>query len=94
MKGSRRPATGDEDVPLAVKAIGGLAVLASLVASVVVTWVCFTGGTIPLVGIEVEGSFGLGMLALFVIDPLIMLVGLWLAMLIAGAVTLLVRPRR
>lgn len=89
MTRSPRPATSDDDVPLVVKAIGGVAVIGSLVTSLVITWVCFTGGTIPLLGIEVEGSFGLGMLALFVIDPLIMLVGLWVAMLLAGAATLL-----
>lgn len=83
------PASSDDDVPLVVKAIGGMAVLASLVASLVVTWVCFTGGTIPLLGIEVEGSFTLGLVAVLVIDPLIMLVGLWVAMLLAGAWTLL-----
>ena len=88
-----RPTTSDDDVPLVVKAIGGVAVLASLVVSVVVTWVCFTGGTIPLLGIEVEDSFTLGIVALLVIDPLIMLVGLWVAMLLAGAATLLSERR-
>ena len=78
-----------DDVSLGVRLIGGVALLASIVASVVVTWVCFTGGTIPLVGIEVEGSLGLGLVALLVFDPLIMLVGMWLAMLLAGAATLL-----
>lgn len=87
MTPSHSPA--DDDVPLAVKAIGAVFVLASLAATVVVTWVCFTGGTIPLADIEVEGSFGLGVVALLVIDPLIMLVGLWASMLVAGAYTLL-----
>lgn len=82
------PSAGDDDVPLVVKAIGGVAVIGSLVASVVVTWVCFTGGTIPVVGIEVEGSFTLGVVALLVIDPLIMLAGLWAAMLLTAVVTL------
>lgn len=94
MTTSRRPFTRDDDVPLTTKAIGAVAVLASAVASVVVTWVCFAGGTIPLVGIEVDGSFGLGMLAILVIDPLIMLVGLWTAMLIVSAATLLSGGRR
>lgn len=92
MTPDRSPA--DDDVPIAVKAIGAVFVLVSLSTTVVVTWVCFTGGTIPLVGIEVEGSFGLGLVALLVIDPLIMLVGLWAAMLVAGAYTLLSARRR
>ena len=86
---ARRGDWRDDDVPLAVRVIGGIAVLASLLASVVVTWVCFTGGTIPLIGIEVDGSFGLGLVALLFIDPLIMLVGMWVAMLVAGVFTLL-----
>jgi len=75
--------TEADDVPIAVKVLGAVALLASLVAATVVTWVCFTGGTIPLVGIEVEGSVGLGVVALLVLDPLIMLVGLWVAMALA-----------
>ena len=78
----------DDDVPAAVKLIGAVFVLASVVASTVVTWVCFTGGTIPLLGIEVEGSITLGVVALLVIDPLMMLVGLWVALGLTGAVTL------
>jgi len=83
----------DDDVPVAVQVVGAVALLASLVVATVVTWVCFTGGTIPLLGIEVDGSFGLGVIALLFLDPLIMLVGLWVGMALAAPISWLVGRR-
>ena len=77
----------DDDVPVAVRLVAAVTLLASLAAATVVTWVCFTGGTIPLLGIEVEGSIGLGIVALLFLDPLILLAGVWVAMAIAVPIT-------
>lgn len=85
------PGEPPDDVPGVVTAVGVAIVILSLVVSTVVTWLCFVGGTLPILGVTIEGSVGLGMVALVVIDPLIMLVGLWVAAVVVRAAALVGR---
>jgi hypothetical protein len=58
---------------------GGVTGLAS---AVLLTWwtvIAFVGGRMPLIGIETEGGVGLGLLWLFVIDPIAATVLYWIS---------------
>jgi hypothetical protein len=45
--------------------------------------IAFVGGTIPIVGWELEGDLFTGLLFLFFVEPIIVTIGYWLAMMIA-----------
>jgi hypothetical protein len=65
-----------------------VAVLALLWAELWCTVVAFTGGTLPLLGIYVDGGVGFGLLWLFVIGPALTgVVGMLTAAVVAGIAT-------
>lgn len=76
-------------------------VLAAIVAAVLVVasqiwvwwtaWVCFAGGTVPLLGWRVEPSLGLVFLTVVVVEPLLLTACYWIYMLIMMPLGLIFR---
>jgi hypothetical protein len=69
-------------------------VLSALVTAVVSTWctvVAFVGGTMPIVGWHTEGSVGLGLLWVLVVDPIVMIASWLLTAFVAVSVTTMFR---
>lgn len=77
----------DNPVTAVVATVVGISVT---VWSLWATWVAFTGGTVPLVGWELEGGLGTGLLWLFVLTPLFEGIAMVLAALIAAPIAMLV----
>ena len=48
----------------------------------VITWVAFVGGTVPLLGWEFQANLFRGLVFLFLVEPLIVTVGMWFAALV------------
>lgn len=46
------------------------------------TVIAFVGGTMPLLGWEVEGSVGFGLFWLFIVDPILITVAYWASLLV------------
>jgi len=66
------------------KLLVSIAALAAGVLSTIWTFQAFFGGTMPILGVETEGSVGFGLLWLFVIDPIVIgLMGLVVAFVTA-----------
>ena len=61
-------------------------VILTAIASVILTTWCtviaFKGGTLPLIGIELKGGVGNGLVWLFIIDPIALTVCYWFSMLL------------
>ena len=63
-----------------------IAIAGAIASSIFGLWcvgIAFVGGTLPLVGWELDGGLFTGLLFLFFVEPLIVTVGYWLAMVIA-----------
>ena len=73
----------DDELHPVVSAIAVVTAIGSGVFASVVTWVAFRGGTVPLVGWELEGNVVQGMVALAIGFPLISTVGYWLGVVLA-----------
>ena len=61
------------------------------------TWctvVAFTGGRLPIVGWHLAGGLDTGLLWVFVLDPILMTLGYWIAALVVMPLSLIFRPRR
>jgi hypothetical protein len=72
----------DDDLHPVVRTVMGLLTFAVVGFALWGTFVAFVGGTMPLLGWELEGSVGQGLFWLFVVDPIVTSVGFWIAMLI------------
>jgi LppP/LprE lipoprotein len=62
-----------------------VATLTGLASAVYATWctvIAFIGGRLPIIGIEIDGSFGLGILWVIVIDPIVVTVCYWLSLVV------------
>lgn len=63
----------------------GLAAVLGVATAIYSTWLtilAFVGGTAPGLGWEFEGSFGQGLLWLFIIEPLAITAAYWISMAI------------
>ena len=61
----------------------------SLVISTWMTVVAFVGGTMPVIGWQTDGGIGTGLVWLFVVDPVVLTVCYWLALVITVPVAAL-----
>lgn len=68
---------GNREVPGWASALGILFGLAAGAWGLWCVVIGFIGGTMPLIGIDVEGSLLLGLFMLFVGEPLLMTVAYW-----------------
>ncbi len=71
-----------DDVPVPLQIVGAVLGIA---AAVWMTWcsvIAFIGGTMPLIGWEVEGGFGFGLLFLVVLQPIFLTLAYWAFMLV------------
>jgi len=73
----------DDELHPVVRAFVAIAAVAVGLFSLWCTVIAFVGGTIPLFGWEMDGGIGTGLLWLFIIDPIVITLGYWAAMLIA-----------
>ena len=67
-------------------AVKFFAIASAIASSLFGLWcvgIAFIGGTIPIVGWKLDGGVFTGLLFLFFIEPIIVTIGYWLAMLIA-----------
>ena len=67
-------------------AVKFIAIVGAITSSVFGLWcvgIAFVGGTLPLVGWDLEGGLFTGLLFLFFVEPIIVTIGYWLAMVIA-----------
>lgn len=71
------------DVHPAVKLIAIAGAIASSIFGLWCVGIAFVGGTLPLVGWELEGGLFTGLLFLFFVEPIIVTFGYWLAIVIA-----------
>jgi hypothetical protein len=78
--------------PVATGIVATVAIV-TVIYSSVATVIAFVGGTLPIIGIELDGGIGTGLLFLFVIDPILMTVGWITALVLALPITLLTRRR-
>ena len=84
----------DDDLPLPVRFVAYPLMLAAVVW---VNWcvvIAFIGGTMPIIGWEVDGGFGFGLLFLFVGEPIFLTLAYWVFMLAVVPLMLLFRPWR
>ena len=82
----------DEIHPIA-KALGAVTAIATGIFALWCTVIAFTGGTLPLLGWNIDGGIGTGLVWLFVIDPIVVTVGYWLCMVIVMPIALLLSRR-
>lgn len=65
--------------------VSGLAILTGTAAALWGLWctvIGFIGGTMPLVGLHVDGGLGTGLLMLIVGEPILMTVAYWASMIV------------
>ena len=74
--------TRHDDVHPLIGVIALLSAIGSAVLSLWVTYIAFAGGTVPLLGWEVEGSPVWGVLTLMFGSPIITTLGYWAGLLI------------
>jgi len=65
------------------KGIATIVVGAGVIWTIWCTWVAFVGGSLPLVGWELDGGIVFGLFWLFIVDPFVVTVAYWVSMLIA-----------
>jgi hypothetical protein len=84
----------DRDLP------GWARVMTTLLAVAAGLWglwcvvVGFVGGTMPLIGIEVEGSIFLGLFMLFIGEPILLAVARFVAMILMVPIIMVTTRRR
>lgn len=62
-----------------------VATLGAIAAAVFTSWctvIAFIGGTMPIIGYEAEGGFFSGIFWVFVVDPIVITVVYWIAMVV------------
>ena len=67
-------------------AVKFIAIVGAITSSVFGLWcvgIAFVGGTLPLIGWDLEGGLFTGLLFLFFVEPILVTIGYWLAMVIA-----------
>lgn len=69
-----------DDVHPVVKVVATVLGVATGVWSTWCTVIAFVGGTMPLIGLETSGGFGLGVLWILIFDPLAITVAYWISM--------------
>lgn len=77
--------------------VSALTMLLGLTAGVWGLWcvvIGFVGGTMPLIGIEVEGSVILGLFMLFIGEPILLTVAYWASMAVMLPIILVTTRRR
>jgi len=84
----------DDDTPIPLQIIGGVLGLATAVWMTWCTVIAFIGGTMPIIGWEVEGGFGFGLLFLVVLQPILLTLAYWAFMLVMIPLMLLFGRRR
>lgn len=85
---------GEEDLPTAARAVGAVSGLAVVVWATWCTVVAFVGGTLPFLGWEMEGGIGDGLLWLFLIEPIVVTVAIWVTSLLVALVATVFGGRR
>lgn len=83
----------DDDMHPVVQLVGFLLMVAAFVWSTWCTVVAFTGGTLPLIGMHVDGGLGTGLAWIFVFDWIALTVAYWVALLILVPLSLVFRPK-
>lgn len=71
------------DLHPAVKFIPIVGAITSSVFGLWCVGIAFVGGTLPLIGWDLEGGLFTGLLFLFFVEPILVTIGYWLAMVIA-----------
>lgn len=84
----------DDDLHPIAKVLVTITAVATGIFALWCTVIAFTGGTLPLLGWNMDGGVGAGLLWLFVIDPIVTAVGYWLSMLIVMPIALLLSRRQ
>jgi len=84
----------DDDMPIPLQIIGGVLGLATAVWMTWCTVIAFIGGTMPIIGWEVEGGLGFGLLFLVVLQPILLTLAYWAFMLVMIPLMLLFGRRR
>ena len=82
------------DLQPAVKLFVAACAVASSLFGLWCVGVAFIGGTIPIAGWELEGGIASGLLFLLFVEPIVVTVGYWLAMLVALPLQLLLSRRK
>lgn len=75
---------------------GGLVGVTAALAGLWGLWctvIAFVGGTMPLLGIQVDGSIVGGLLMLFIGEPILMTVSYWAAMLVLTPIGMIFSKR-
>ncbi|MFP4514167.1 MAG: hypothetical protein ACLFRV_14580 [Acidimicrobiales bacterium] len=83
----------DDEFPLAANIIVGIGVAFAIVLSTWMTIIAFVGGTMPIIGWETDGGIGVGLVWMFVVDPIVITVCYWLTMIVVLPIVLLFRPK-
>jgi hypothetical protein len=84
----------DDQLPLPALAVTVIFVGPTIVLSTWMTIIAFVGGTMPIIGWETEGGIGVGLVWLFVVDPIVLTVGWWVTALAVLPIALLFGGRR
>lgn len=77
-------------------AVKFIAIAGAITSSVFGLWcvgIAFIGGTLPLIGWELDGGLFTGLLFLFFVEPIIVTIGYWLAMVIALPLQMVINRR-
>lgn len=83
----------EHEIHPVTKALAAIPATATVIFSLWCTIIAFTGGTLPLVGWNIDGGVGTGLLWIFIIDPIVVTVGCWVSTLIALPIELLLSRR-
>lgn len=84
----------NDDLHPISNAIVTITALASGALALWMTVIAFTGGTMPIIGLETDGGVGFGLLWLMVVDPIVLTVCYWISMVISMPVVALVESIR
>lgn len=80
---------GNSELHPIAKAITVLTAIVSIIFSLWCTVIAFVGGRLPIIGWELKGGLIIGLLWLFIIDPILITVCYWLSMIIAVPIAML-----
>jgi len=83
----------NDDAHPIVKILVAITAIATGIFSLWCTVIAFTGGRLPLLGWHIDGGVGMGLLWLFLIDPIVITVGYWVSMLVVMPIALLFSRR-
>lgn len=83
----------NEELHPFIKFVAGVMTFAAIVLSSWYTVIAFAGGTLPILGIELDGGIGYGLFWLIIVDPIVITVTYWLTLIVLVPLSLLFRPR-